>query len=866
MVFRYGAKSDREKLFKWLPAPGISEHGKHDNGLDVNSQMIGKFATKDIQVSTTNSDSITKYTLSDTASGSCKEKAFCNTCGCTLWTIPAAAQGKFHLIRLPLLEGGLNFRPANEIFARNRPTWVSSVEGAGQWEEMRKYSDWFGITSESVRIKYGIGPRLEEVGVIASSTQVTCASIQTRGPETSTFILNQNGDHTVPQALEMQGRNNLEPAAGPPIRHVGNTLETQSRRPPAHPSPAQPQHISPAASSTPGSRRHDSHGQRNVGASVCSNSPSAVDSMTAVVDEGVSTEEFFGKSSAGSFTAQIKKAIDVRLGKSATSSSDNVSTASRSALGVMGPSSAASPDFSYVLPPRRQADHLIELYWFYVDPLYPFLDRKRWTRAYNAIFAGTPMDLNERVFIATLNVILALSTQLVESQSLEQREQSSEAYFQRAQELLPMNPWEAGSLELTWMVIGSAIRMAQGLGLHLPETSANRSDPGERELLRRIWHGCVLMDRTRMVSVTHGRPAMISQRPAKGVPFPASSALDEATGNQAMIKNPEYYSFFVRSVRLYEIIHKTMIAFYGGSHSSRSKEKEAHSSHSSDPDSSDNEDEDLDRVVQLDRCISRWESKLPDHLRWDLLETNKDEISRRQAVILRMSIVNRFLHARILLLRPILSRFCLTQSPLDNKPMDDNLQARVVQQGAMFCVTTAQNMITTLVKHQTPDSTVGLLPAWWYRVYYVYSAATVLIAAKLRPDVFSAVELGRSWGQAISVLKAHEQFGQSARRCVAALHILSSKILQATPRGGSPGHEAASNNRISHRTGEGIQPGVPRNLISNIEAPDLVQQLAEEFETPMPDFNPQDFADFDLDVNDMSWLNDIQGVWELLNE
>jgi len=234
--------------------------------------------------------------------------------------------------------------------------------------------------------------------------------------------------------------------------------------------------------------------------------------MTAVIDEGTSTEEFFGKSSAGSFTAQIKKAIDVRLGKP-PSSSDNASSTSRSA-GVMGPASVTSPDFSYVLPPRRQADHLIELYWFYVDPLYPFLDRNRWTRAYNAIFSGTTMDLNERVFVATLNVILALSTQLVESHSLEQREQSSETYFQRAQEQLPMSPWEPGSLELvqcllvtsqylqstynphqTWMVIGSAIRMAQGLGLHLPETSANRSDPGERELLRRIWYGCVLMDR-----------------------------------------------------------------------------------------------------------------------------------------------------------------------------------------------------------------------------------------------------------------------------------------------------------------------------------------------------------------------------------
>ncbi|RBR08995.1 uncharacterized protein FIESC28_10058 [Fusarium coffeatum] len=661
----------------------------------------------------------------------------------------------------------------------------------------------------------------------------------------------QNGDYTAPVMSNIQRQDSSSSMTSPSASRIASVtaIDPHSRNRPSIAPP--PQHVSPATS-TPGSRRPDSHGQLNVGASVTSTSPAAVDSMTAVIDEGTSTEEFFGKSSAGSFTAQIKKAIDVRLGKSTAHPSETAFNFAQSSADAITSIQATSPALSYVLPPRRQADHLMELYWFYVDPLYPFLDRKRWTAAYNAIFAGTVMDLNERVFMATLNVILALSTQLLESQSLEQREQSSEAFFRRAQELLPMNPWEPGSLELvqcllvtsqylqstynphqTWMVIGSAIRMAQGLGLHLPETSASRSDPGERELLRRIWYGCVLMDR--MVSVTHGRPAMISQHPTNAVPLPTSST----TNGQSIIQNPEYYSFFVSPTQ-----------------SSRSKDKDAHS----DSESADSEDEDLDRVVQLDRCISRWEAKLPVHLRWDLLESNKDEIARRQAVILRM----RFLHARILLLRPVLSRFCLTQSPIDKRP-DDNLQARVVQQGAMFCVTTAQNMIETLVKHQSVDSTVGLLPAWWYRVYYVYSAATVLIAAKLRSDVFSAAEIGRSWGQAISLLKTHEQFGQSARRCVAALHILSSKILlQATPRG-SPGREMSNNiNGTMDHTAQGNH--VPQHFMSNAEIPDLVQQLAQQFDTPIPDFNPQELADFNLDVNDMSWLNDIQGVWELLNE
>ncbi|KAF5009242.1 hypothetical protein FDECE_4535 [Fusarium decemcellulare] len=792
-------------------------------------QLIGKFASKDVRV-TAADDAISQFTVTDTSSGNGKEKAFCRTCGCTLWTIPAAAKGTFHLIRLPLLDGGLNLKPANEIFVKNRPSWVGPVEGVSQWEEMRN----------------------------------TGSFVRAREPQVSTGNSTRDANNMPSQAPDAQNHPSYVAARSPETARMGRTSETQIRINP------QPQHQSPAGT-TPGSR-HESQSQRQVGASVCSTSPSVIDSMTAVVDEGTSTGEFFGISSAGSFTAQIKKAIDIRLGKSTAGPPNNVPAPSRSLLGVTGSGAMPAPELSYVLPPRRQADHLMELYWFYVDPLYPFLDKKRWTHAYNAIFAGTTVELNERIFIATLNIIFALSTQLLEAQSLEQREQSSEAYFQRAQDLLPMSPWESGSLELvqcllvtsqylqstysphqTWMVVGSAIRMAQGLGLHLPETSADRADHEERDLLRRIWYGCILMDR--MVSVTHGRPAMISRQPAMAVPLPGSCTAGQ-TRDQPN-KKTGYFGFFVESVRLYEIIHQTMVAFYGGSHSGRCKAKEPQPS---DHDSSDSDDEDLDKIVQLDRSLSKWESKLPNHLKWNLLDSNKDEIARRQAVILRI----RFLHARILLLRPLLSRFCLTQSPVDNSLVDDTLQARVVQQGALFCVSTAQNIINTLLKHQTLDSTVGLLPAWWYRVYYVYSAATVLIAAKLRPDVFPAVDIGRSWGQAISVLKSHERFGQSARRCVAALHILSSKILQAVPSG-HPGQDGSSK-KTSCRTSEGSQAGAANDIPSDIELPDLVQQLADEFETPLPDLYHQDLADFNFDVNDMSWLNDMQGVWELLNE
>lgn len=153
----------------------------------------------------------------------------------------------------------------------------------------------------------------------------------------------------------------------------------------------------------------------------------------------------------------------------------------------------------------------------------------------------------------------------------------------------------------------------------------------------------------------------------------------------------------------------------------------------------------------------------------------------------------------------------------------------MLRECALLCVSTAQDIISTLLRHQTVDGTVGLLPAWWYRVYYVYTAATVLIAAKLRPDVFSRADLGRSWGEAMAVLGRHERFGQSARRCTAALHFLASKM----------GQEDAT---------EGYEDG----NVEQVQCADFVSDLS--------------FDNVDFDANSLSWLNDMHGTWELLNQ
>lgn len=219
----------------------------------------------------------------------------------------------------------------------------------------------------------------------------------------------------------------------------------------------------------------------------------------------------------------------------------------------------------------------------------------------------------------------------------------------------------------------------------------------------------------------------------------------------------------------------------------------------------------------------------------------------------------RFLHARILLLRPLLTRFCLSQST-DIPDQYDGLQTRIVEQSASLCVDTAKSLVAVLLEYQTEDGTVGLLPAWWYRVYYVYTAAAVLIAANLRPQIFPASVLGTAWSQSMSVLKAHEKFGHSARRCVAALHMLSSKILQ--DNGIGPATRALS------RAGTG-GAGVGNEQVQPSAAapePNLLLQPVDEFPFAFEDFDQLQLADFDLDTNNLSWLNDMHAAWGMLNE
>jgi hypothetical protein len=165
-----------------------------------------------------------------------------------------------------------------------------------------------------------------------------------------------------------------------------------------------------------------------------------------------------------------------------------------------------------VLPPRRTTDHLLHIYFKYVHTLFPWLHEPSFRAQYEEIWRiqpGGPQVDDDPLFYCLLNLVLALGCQF--STLFESTQHSGDTFFNRAKTLLGLSIFDVGTLRVVqalllmgsylqstsrpnqcWNVLGMGIRVAQGLGLHI---EPSEGDLVERELRRRVWWGCVLMDR-----------------------------------------------------------------------------------------------------------------------------------------------------------------------------------------------------------------------------------------------------------------------------------------------------------------------------------------------------------------------------------
>jgi hypothetical protein len=207
--------------------------------------------------------------------------------------------------------------------------------------------------------------------------------------------------------------------------------------------------------------------------------------------------------------------------------------------------------------------------------------------------------------------------------------------------------------------------------------------------------------------------------------------------------------------------------------------------------------------------------------------------------------------------------------PEEASAVSGSLPYRIALQCSVVCVKTAQDAIEHIHSRLPGDpNDIGALAAWWFNVLFIYTAATVLVAARLRSAIVSEIAeeaIARSWQHAIEILNRYEAFGASAQRVVATLQILYDKVperylqykiqpqaddmaMQGAPNEQS-GTEAVS--RVGSQNWAYPPPWLQNNKV-NVAGPAAPQTA--RIETSL---GYLDNFDFNFDVNDVSWLNTV---------
>lgn len=172
-----------------------------------------------------------------------------------------------------------------------------------------------------------------------------------------------------------------------------------------------------------------------------------------------------------------------------------------------------------LLPIRRISDSYVKSFWDVTHIIFPILHRPTFTRFYNQLWGATnsaesPETTDDPIMLAILNLVLAIGCRITESVQHGSRATLSDQFYQRARGLVPIDTLDVASLPAVqmllltavylqsttyssrcWNIVGLAIRVAQSVGLHLNRSASGTGNQLDREMRRRIWYTCVILDR-----------------------------------------------------------------------------------------------------------------------------------------------------------------------------------------------------------------------------------------------------------------------------------------------------------------------------------------------------------------------------------
>jgi hypothetical protein len=180
-------------------------------------------------------------------------------------------------------------------------------------------------------------------------------------------------------------------------------------------------------------------------------------------------------------------------------------------------------------------------------------------------------------------------------------------------------------------------------------------------------------------------------------------------------------------------------------------------------------------AVQLDACLNKWETALPD----DWKAHNLRAITDRKLLLERYLLHLRLMHTRIFMHRPILARFYSMRShtvATSTGGKAPSLSDRLFRECAGLCVDSAQTLASLVIDTLEAGESLGLLP-WWYRIYYLHIAATTFLAAMLVPDLYTD-SVAHSWNSVLSALREHQHLSAYITECICTFESMAARILE----------------------------------------------------------------------------------------
>ncbi|GAB1320014.1 Fungal-specific transcription factor domain-containing protein [Madurella fahalii] len=437
-----------------------------------------------------------------------------------------------------------------------------------------------------------------------------------------------------------------------------------------------------------------------------------------------------------------------------------------------------------VLPPRPFADDLLRWYWQHVHAIFPFLHWPTFKSQYHALWKprnppdSSAQKFEEIVFHASLNMVLALACQRNDSLSLEQRQHQAEEFYTRSRRLISIESIDTASLPVVqllllrgmylyfsgradrcWLMVGTAVRVAIGISLHVtPKKPLNQL---EREMRRRVWHGgCVPLDQ--ILASTFGRTGITQSVTQPPLPLAIDDEYLSTTQEGRQPDNvPSRMELILQSARNLEVVEalrtaarspRLKISYTGGEFTV--------------PDPT--------FVLRINSMIDDQLESLPPHLRigadYSKMPITDDDVVcfRNQSDAVRF----RLLCLRILALRPSLlaeaHRWASSAGWTGQTSASLMLQERLHQEACLLCLTT----VHAILEEVYGSLTANLQTSPWYALHFAFASATVLLVATLSPNLGVNLDMEpakSSWDRALAIMEFHKTHVVSAMQGIEVL-------------------------------------------------------------------------------------------------